>query len=177
MRRIVALIASAAAALGLASAVAVSSPGVASAAPAGACTSTTTMELLRFGPIGNGLWGPIGTDYHYYVGSAFGGLSTYRIWHVHYRPQGAAFGAYDRAYAVRCQPDGTPGSEVDLTRTADQALTPFDQRCGTAAFTVGNTAYTLVGSRSSFGTTWRYWRTTTSTSTLLFWGVTAARCP
>lgn len=105
------------------------------------------------------------------------GLGSYRIWHVTYRANGGlVFPVYDSAYAVRCNPDGTATAQVDLTRTAEDTLTSFDLRCGTAAFTAGNTSYSHVGSRSSFGTTWRYWGTTASTSTLLYWGVTAARC-
>ncbi|MCC8245984.1 hypothetical protein [Saccharothrix luteola] len=173
MRRIVALLASPLAVLGFA----VLSPGTAGAAPAGACTSTTTIEQLKWAPNGNGYLEPVGTYHHGYVGSAMAGVGSYRIWHVTYRADGGLFAVYEGAYAVRCAPDGTAGAEVDLTRTPEQTLTSFDLRCGTAAFTAGTTSYAHVGSRTAFGTTWRYWRTTTSTSTLLHWGVTAARCP
>lgn len=172
MRRLVALIALPLVLVG----VVVASPGVAVAALPGACTSTTTMEQLKWGPNGEGLYVPIGTYYHGYVGSASAGLGTYRIWHVTYRANGGLFAVYERAYAVRCQADGTVTAEVDLTRTPEDALSSFDLRCGTAAFTVGDTSYQHVGSRTAFGTTWRYWRTTTSTSQFFYWGVTAARC-
>ncbi|NUT46570.1 MAG: hypothetical protein HOV94_04505 [Saccharothrix sp.] len=175
MRRLLALLALPL----LLSVTAVAPTGTAAAAPVGACTSTTTIEALRWGPNGNGLIVPIGTEYHGYVGSAPAIGATYRVWHVTYRPEGAVFATYAGAYAVRCAADGAVLGELDLTRTAEQTLDAFDLRCGATGFTAGSTAYQPVGSRSFLGVTWRYWRTTTTTATtppLPFWSVTAARC-
>ena len=154
----------------------ITAPGVASAVSASACTSSTTFETYKWKLNGNGLLEPVGTFYHSFVGTS-GVVGPHRVWHVTYRANGSPLAAYSHAYAVRCDADGAITSDVDLTRTADQTLDEFDLRCGSADFTTASTAYHLVGSRTSWGTTFRYWGTRNTSGQFLLFGVTAARCP
>jgi hypothetical protein len=174
-RRIVPLLAVPVAALGIA----LTAPGTAAAEPHIDCTATGTVDTPKFTWNGNG-FDHVGTTHKTHIGNGFGGLfSTLRVWHVTFQAKGSSFSSYVRAYAARCQSDGTKTGEIDLTRTPEQTLSEFDQRCGTADFTLGSTNYHYIGFGSSIGffkPGFYYWSTTPSSGSLTG-GVTAGRCP
>ncbi|MEJ2852277.1 MULTISPECIES: hypothetical protein [unclassified Saccharothrix] len=148
----------------------------ASAAPVLGCTQTETFKTFRWEWNGE-YYTPVGTYFHGYVGSSAATLTTsFKTWHVTYKDNGATIATYSHAYALRCDAEGSAVGEVDLTRSPGETLSEFDLRCGTANFSSGDTAYALVGSRSQFAVTWRYWSTKTTSPLLTYWGVASARC-
>jgi hypothetical protein len=149
----------------------------ASAAPSSLCTDTGYFDMLVIKVDQWGFPHVIGTRRTSYVGDAFGLLTTYRIWHVTFQATASSTWTYSGAFAERCNSSDESTGETDLTRDVDQTLSSFDMRCGTASFTNGSYHYTYVGSRYNDGDAFRYWGYRYDGGMLLFFGVTAARCP
>jgi hypothetical protein len=155
---------------------AVALPSAAHAVPTAACTDTGYFDVPKFILDQYGNVHVAGYYRNSYVGTASGLLSSFRIWHISYKPSGASTYSYNSAYAAACNSAGEQTNTIDLTRDEDQKLSSFDLRCGTTNFTNGSTTYTYVGSRSNSGDMFRYWGTRYTSVMVIGFGVTAARC-
>lgn len=155
---------------------AVALPSAAHAEPTIACTGTGYFDIPKITVDQYGNVHLVGYFRNSYVGTASGLLTSYRIWHVSFKPNGSSTYGYNGAYAAVCNSAGEQTNSIDLSREEDQKLSSFDLRCGTTNFTNGSTNYSYVGSRSGSGDTFRYWGTRYTGGTLIGFGVTAARC-